>query len=530
VRGNVWGWAGEAYDLGISAEQIPLDRVVALARHTKKDLPDDLTATGNADAVFTVRKAGGARSVWSGGGRTSRFALQSKVLKQDLELGEVEFSIPEASDQPGARHPRKVTKLLKSGTVTSPLRVVVKPFPMPLGAASPATAGGYFDLQRYSITVNGSAELTRLMSIAKAMGIAAPTIGLAGPAQLALEIAGAWTGFAPPMSTGRLQLGNAIAELQGISEPLQIASATAVLADESVTINSFSAEVKGGPAVSGTASFPLRCGTPTTCVLRFDLHTPEITLTQLNQLLNPALQSQPWYHLLAIGQQDENALLKLQARGRFSASRALIGDLVASNFVSSIEMNAGVLSLKDIRAEVLSGHHSGNWDADFTAKPPKYYGSGTVTKLAMTQVAVLMHDAWATGSVDGQYTLGMAGLEPAALRDSATGAASLKWTGGSLRHVALEGKAAPLSFSSFGGQVVLRNGSFSCEGCQLQTGVETYDVKGSATFSRVLDIRLEHSGNGASYVISGPLDQPRVEVVPALSTDGKVAAKYPVHP
>ena len=99
VRGNVMGWAGEAYDLGISAEQIPLDRVVALARHTKKDLPEDLTATGTADGVFTVRKNPDGAPVWAGGGRTTQFALQSKVLKPDLELGEVEFSIPEAPER-----------------------------------------------------------------------------------------------------------------------------------------------------------------------------------------------------------------------------------------------------------------------------------------------------------------------------------------------------------------------------------------------------------------------------------------------
>ena len=97
VRGNVSGWAGQAYDLGISAEQIPMDRVVALARHTKKDLPDDLTATGTTDVVFTVRKDVGTAPVWAGGGRTTHFALQSNVLKPDLELGEVEFGIPEPS-------------------------------------------------------------------------------------------------------------------------------------------------------------------------------------------------------------------------------------------------------------------------------------------------------------------------------------------------------------------------------------------------------------------------------------------------
>ena len=75
--------------LGISAEQIPLNRVVALARHTKKDLPADLTATGSADATFTVQKDAGSAPMWAGGGRTTQFALQAAVLKQDLALGEI---------------------------------------------------------------------------------------------------------------------------------------------------------------------------------------------------------------------------------------------------------------------------------------------------------------------------------------------------------------------------------------------------------------------------------------------------------
>ena len=529
VRGSAMGWAGEAYDLGISAEQIPLDRIVALARHTKKDLPDDLTATGITDAAFSVHKAAGANPVWAGGGRTSQFALQSKVLKQDLELGEVEYTIPEALDKSRARHPRRGDKLQNPGPAASPLRVVVKSFPMPLGAASPATAGGYFDLQRYSITVNGDAELTRLMSIATAMGIGAPAIGLAGAGQIDLEIAGAWTGFAPPASSGRLQLRNATAELQGVREPLEVASAAAVLANQSVNITSFTAEFKDGPTISGSASFPLHCGTPENCVLRFDVHAPEIALARLNQLLNPAYQSQPWYHLLTIGQRDDNVFLKFQARGRIVAGRAILGDLVATNFVTMVEMNAGSLSLKDIRADLLGGHHIGNWDADFTAKPPKYFGAGAVSKLAVPQAVTLMHDNWASGSFDAQYTVGMAGLEPAALRDSATGTIIFKWSGGSLRHIVLEGQDAPLSFSSFGGRALLRNGSLSCDGCVLQSAGDLYDVKGTATLSRALDIRLERSG-GASYAISGPLEKPRVELIPVMSSDGKVAAKQPSQP
>ena len=521
VRGNSLGWSGEAYDLGISAEQIPLDRFVALARHTKKDLPEDLTATGTADGVFTVRRNPGTAPVWAGGGRTTHFALQSKVLNQDLELGEVEFTIPEAREKTGGKHPRKATKLLQLGSANASLRVVVKPFPVPLGAASPATAGGSFDLEHYRITLDGDAEMTRLMSIARAMGIGAPAIGLSGPAQLDLEIAGAWTGFAPPSPSGKLELHNATAELQGVREPLQLTSASATLADQAVTIGSFSAEFKDGPRVSGSVTFPMHCGSPETCILRFDLHTPEITLTRLNQLLNPSYRSPPWYHLLAIGQQDENALMKLHALGRISAGLVLIGDFVASNFTTAIEMNSGKLSLKDVRADVLGGHHAGNWDADFTVSPPKYFGSGSVTKLAMAQVAGLMHDSWANGTFDGQYTLGMTGIDAPVLRESAAGSASFRWTDGSLRHVVLEGTGSPLSFTSFGGKVALRNGSLSCEGCKLQSARQTYDVNGGANFSRMLDIRLEGSVWGNSYAISGPLDKPRVVSLTMESSQAK---------
>jgi AsmA protein len=521
VRGNVLGWAGEEYDLGISAEQIPLDRVVALARHTKKDLPEDLTATGTTDGVFTVHKNAGGLPVWSGGGRTTHFALQSKVLKPDLELGEVEFSIPEAPATTGNKHSRKLAHPVPVTSADASLRVVVKPFPMPLGAASPATTRGYFDLQHYRITLDGDAELTRLMSVAKAMGIAAPAIGLAGVAQLDLEIAGGWSGFASPVPSGKLQIRDATAELQGVGEPLQVDSATVTLADQAVTIAPLSAGFKDGPTVSGSATFPLHCAAPETCFLRFDVHTPEISLTRINQLLNPSYQSRPWYHLLAIGQRDENALMKLRAEGRIAAGRFVVEDLVVSNFASSIEMNSGRVSLKDVHADVLGGHHSGNWDADFTSAPPKYFGSGTVTKVAMPQVATLMHDAWATGTLDGQYTLGLSGQDGDALRASASGSASFKWTGGSLRHVVLEGRGAPLSFTSFGGQVALRNGNLACETCKLQSAGESFDVSGTASFARALDLRLEGPGRGASYTISGPLDQPRVEAVQSAHSEAK---------
>ena len=107
-------------------------------------------------------------------------------------------------------------------------------------------------------------------------------------------------------------------------EPLQLASATATLADQAVNVTSFSAEFKDGPAVSGSVSFPLRCGSPETCMLRFDLHTPEIDAdspeSAVQSGIRKALRGTTYW---TIGQRDENALLKLRALGRITAGRAL---------------------------------------------------------------------------------------------------------------------------------------------------------------------------------------------------------------
>src|SRR5262249_47259438 len=136
-------------------------------------------------------------------------------------------------------------------------------------------------------------------------------------------------------------------------------------------------------------------------------------------------------------------------------------------------------------------------------------------------VAAVMHDAWATGTLDGQYTLGLTGLDAAALRESATGSASFKWNAGTLRHVSLEGKGAPLTFATLSGRFTIRNGSVTCEDCKMQSAGQLYTVTGSATFARDLDFRRVASGASA-YAISGPLDRPRGEAVPIPASEAKL--------
>ena len=514
VRGSIQGWLGDAYDLGISAQQVPAERLVALARHAKKDLPADLTASGDVEAVFAVHKAHGAMPVWSGGGRSEQFALHAAVLTEDLQVGEVQFVVPGVVATRG----RHLVRLPANSGNSPGLQLVVKPFPLTLGATSPVTVSSLFDRDHYSVKLNGETELARLLNVGKALGVGTPGVGLAGTAQVDLEVAGPWVGFAPPAPSGKLQLRKVTAELQGVSEPLQIASATAMLANQAVKVTSFTAAFDPGPEISGSAGFPVHCTAPETCVVRFDAHVDDVSLARLNRLVNPAFRPQPWYHLLAPWQRREDALLKLRASGRFTVGHMELGAAVANNVSGMAELAAGTLRLSDLRADLLGGHHNGAWSADFTTSPPRFAGSGTVAHLSMTQLASLMHDNWATGAMDARYSLAISGMTAAALRDSANGSAVLTWTGGSLRHVTLDNRGAPVAFSDFTGTVSLQNGILNLTDCKLQSAGGSYVVKGTASLDRSLDLRFESTG-GRAYAISGPLDKPHVEAVPSSAAE-----------
>jgi len=529
VRGDAEGWGLGGYDWDLSGEHIPAERVVAFARHAKKDLPADLTATGEVDGTFSVRKSPGGTAQWSGGGQTDSFALQADVLKEPLQLGEVQFAvaanpaIPSKTRVPHSSHLLARVGQWPQPVLTSPpsgFQLIVQPFPIPMGATSPATATASFDREHYSFHLDGNAELGRLLNVAQALGIGTPGIGLAGVAQVDIDVAGPWMGFAQPTPTGKVQLRTATAELQGVAEPLQIDSASVVLENQLVKVASFAAAFKQGTHLSGTASFPVHCTGPENCVVNFDLRTDDASLARLNQLLNPSLH-QPWYRLLAIGKRNEDALMKLRASGHFAAARFELGPIVGNNVNGSLELSSGKLRIHELRGDLLGGHQDGSWLADFTVSPPRFMGNGVVSKVSMTQLATLMHDNWATGSVDAQYSLTLSGISAAKLRSSASGTADFTWTAGGLRHLTLDNRGVPIIFSKFAGKIALQDGTFTLSDCKMQSNGSVYAVKGTASYDRSLSVKLERSG-GQSYVISGTLDKPSVQAVNAPAAEASL--------
>jgi hypothetical protein len=139
----------------------------------------------------------------------------------------------------------------------------------------------------------------------------------------------------------------------------------------------------------------------------------------------------------------------------------------------------------------------------------------------MDQLSALMHDNWASGLASGKYGVAMQGSDRSSLLKSLTGSVDFTWTGGSLRTLALEGHTPPLGFSSFAGILQLGQGMLTFNDCQLKTPGAVYDVKGTASFDRAINFRLQRSG-GPSYVVAGSLEQPQVQVVAASSTQAQL--------
>jgi uncharacterized protein involved in outer membrane biogenesis len=264
----------------------------------------------------------------------------------------------------------------------------------------------------------------------------------------------------------------------------------------------------------------MRCATPENCVVHFNLHANELSLWRVNQLVNPAYSSQPWYHLLSLGSRHNDALLKLHANGNVSVSHLQLGPVMASNVAGQLQMDAGKVQLDILRSDVLGGKHAGRWNADFTQSPPQYAGGGGVQKVSMDQLSAAMKDNWATGQLTGKYGVSLRGATAASLRDSITGSLDFAWTAGSLRHVALEGRPAPLNFASLEGVLSAADRKLSCTEVKLFSGNAAFDVSGAASFDRTLNFSLKRSG-GTSYAISGSLDKPQVQALPSPVTQAQ---------
>jgi len=525
LNGSVAPMPGSrAYDLTMLVQNLPLQPMVEFARRVKKNVPADIVAAGKLNASITLQRpvaSTGAGPAWQGGGEVVALNVRSLLTNTRLALDKIPFNISSSSNddrgkKPGAERSR--------GSAIPPRidpRVEVGPFSLALGRTTGATVRGQVSRSGYNFLVQGDAEVQRLLEVARTIGLPAPQPAASGEARISLHIGGGWAGFAAAAVTGTAQLHSVYARVRGLNSPVEILSASIELTPNTTEVSKLSASLAGN-TWRGSLTVPRQCEKPQACPIRFDLHADEFVTDELSGLVNELPGNEPWYRFLSSPAQSKPYLVSLHAVGNLTANRVVIHNLVANRVSAEVELEQGRLQLSNLRGEVVGGHHTGEWQVDFTVNPPTYQGNGTLEKVALGQIAEAMHDAWITGTANVGYRADTTGWTKAELLSHADAAFQLDARDGSMPHLILAGESGPLRVNRFVGRLLLRAGKFEIDQGKLQTPGGIYQLSGTASLGRVLDFKLARDG-ARGFNITGTVDQPQVAV--STTPDTQAALK-----
>jgi len=496
------------YDLGFSAD-LPMQSLVTLLRHTRPGIPEDLTARGRLNTVLqVVRPPNAGPASAEGGGQATDFRLSSKTADLDLRFGNVPLTVA-AEDSFGDLLARKAVPKGRSANLGEAW-LNMGPVAVALGLTETAHVRGALSPQGYEAGLQGDAEISTLLRALRAVGIPAPVVRAEGKAKMDLQLAGEWSG-GRPLSFGKVQLDSVRAQAAGLNQPVSIAAADLSFTPDRLDVDNLCASAAGA-SLRGTISLARHCEGGN-CPVTFDLRADRLALDDLNALLNPTVPAKPWYQFLSSGSPASPYLLSLNAAGKISAKQFVEHKFTATHVTANAELKNGKLQLSDVRADVWGGNHVGEWEADFSAHPPRYSGSGKLQRVALDQLADIMSDGWITGSADASYEVGASGLTAAELFSSARGNLQVNAQDGELPHLILEGDE-PLLVRKLSARLVFQEGAFKIQDGQLQTPDATYRITGSASASRALNVTLARHGAPA-FNVTGTLARPRVKVVSA---------------
>ena len=506
-----------SYDLALLAQDIPIQPLFSLARHAKRDLPDDLTGKGilNGElSVRTVEDGKGERLAWSGEGTIENLHATSATTQTALSSETIPFTVSsQLAVRPATHHPQSAGGVAGS-------RIEIGPFDIALGGTSLATVTGWADAYNYDFHVTGESQVHRLLAAARTAGFRAPQWSADGSARLHLEISGPWADFSPPAVTGSTQLHSVRAEFPGTGS-FEIESANLTLSKGTVQVQGISAQA-GGTHWRGALSFPQMC-TAARCAVDVNLQADSIYVDRFRGWLNPRPRNKPWYRVLSSSKPQGSSLLNsINVTGQFSAGRVVFRGLEATDVGAQIELKDGHLALRDIRGGLLGGVHSGTWEADLQATPPTYSGSGRLEQISLSGLSQAMRSDWITGTGKGVYRFAASGANGKQAWKSVSASLSFDVQNALLSHIALGPSGPPLRVRHFAGQLLLRDGEFNISESKLETATRTFDVTGTATLGQRVDVKLSGSGLHG-FNVTGTLSEPRVS--PANTAETQAALK-----
>jgi len=521
LKGDTGLPRSSSHNLELTAENVPAAALVAFAERTKKNLPDDLAADGMVSGSLSYEQTPGSTLRFEGKGEIAQFRLASVAIRAEIGPETVPFVFSSGDDSESSGLQQVVRKSATG------LRMPQGPHfefgPLSLGARHPAGAAahGWVSGNGYGVLVKGETEIAGILRLARMVGIPAPQAPVEGGAQVDLAIAGfgtdwskgATSDFPRPQVMGTAKLRNVRIGLRGTAGPIEILSADLQLTSDQARIAKLNAKA-AGTSWTGSLELPRGCGVPLACQLRFDLGADRVILGALSEWINPRPKARPWYRILSSPAKQVSVFDGLRASGRITIERLEVEKVAATHVSAKVSVQDKKLEITDLSADLFGGKHRGEWQADFASQPAVCGGSGRFTGVALARVAETMHDAWITGFAGGSYQA--KGLCSAEFWRLAEGTLKFDVRNGTLAHVSLTEDEEGLNLTRLSGEARLREGEFQMHEAVLDSPSGRFQLSGTATLERELNLKLARTTSSATagFSITGTLAAPRVTPLP----------------
>ncbi len=501
------------YGLTLAAENVPASAAAMLARRVKKNLPDDLAASGTVQGSVEIREdaARDSQVRWEGKGEIAEFGLSS--MENHAELGPETIPFVVASGDAAAA---------KRGVRSSPAvrlpdgpRIEVGPFWWGAVRAGSPMIRAWIARIGYSAAVTGDADIAKTLRLGRMVGVPALQSAAEGTASVDLQVAGSWgygaqSGFLGPQVTGTAKLHNVRIALRGTAGPVEITAAELQLLANEVRVGRLAASA-ADTAWTGSLEMPRGCGTPGACAVHFNLHANKVALGDLSAWARPGAKERPWYRVLESSPQAVPSFLaSLHASGNLSAGHFQIQKFAATQVSADVDLDHGKLRIANLSAEWLGGTHRGEWLADFSVSPAACSGSGTVEDASLAGLAE--NAAWITGTAGGEYQV--KGPCSAEFWQAAEGVVQFDLREGALPHLSLAENEAGVKISRLWGRARLQGGQFEMKDVWLNSPAGKFQLSGTAGLSREVEVKMTRAAGSSGYAISGTLGEPRVTTFP----------------
>jgi AsmA protein len=214
--------------------------------------------------------------------------------------------------------------------------------------------------------------------------------------------------------------------------------------------------------------------------------------------------------LEASGEPRTPVLANLHANGQITADKFQIQKVQATHITANVSLENGKLQISDLTADLLGGQVQGEWKLDFTARPGVCKGSGSMTGISLSALSGAASDGWVEGVGQAKYD-----IESTCTADFwrlAQGVVRVDVRNGTLPRLFIAENQQPVQIIHLSGQGQLQGGKIEIKDAKLLSRDGAYQVSGTASLSRQLDLKLTPAPNSpsAGYAISGTLSAPRV--------------------